>query len=229
MNRETLDSLISAKEGRKAVAVVTELANGEQRLVAADAAAEDPLADRLLDGFRFDRSGVLETGKGEVFIAIQNPPLQMIIIGAVHIAQCAAPMAQAAGYQVSVIDPRGAFATSERFPGVDVHAEWPDEVLPSLELDERTAFLALTHDPKVDDPALQAALASRCFYIGALGSKRTQAQRLERLAAAGVAEADLVRINGPIGLDIGARGAPEIAISIMAEVTATLRKGRGAA
>ncbi|MGI9463158.1 MAG: XdhC family protein, partial [Aestuariivirgaceae bacterium] len=183
----------------------------------------------LDDGFRFDRSGVHQTPDGEAFIAIHNPALQLIIIGAVHIAQSLAPMAASAGYAVTVIDPRGAFATDERFPGVDIRAEWPDEVLPGLQLDARTAFVALTHDPKVDDPALQAALQSDCFYIGALGSKRTQASRVERLSAAGISGQDLQRIHGPIGLDLGARGAPEIAIAIMAEITGTLRQGRAGA
>jgi len=145
-----------------------------------------------------------------------------VIIGAVHIAQALVPMAKAAGYDVTVIDPRGAFATQERFPEVTMYADWPDEVLPTVGLDPRTGFLALTHDPKVDDPALIAALHSECFYIGALGSRRTQASRVERMKQAGV---DPSRICGPVGLDIGARGAPEIAISIMAEMTKTLRLG----
>jgi len=183
------------------------------------------LGDVLADGFRFDRSGVHQGEAGEVFVSIHNPPLQMIIVGAVHIAQCVAPIAGAAGYDVTVIDPRGAFASEERFPGIDVRPDWPDEVLPEMTLDARTAFLALTHDPKIDDPALQAALASECFYIGALGSRRTQGSRLERLTAAGISADNLARIHGPIGLDIGARGAPEIAISIMAEVTGALRQG----
>ena len=220
-----LTALLAARAGRRAVAFVTELKTGAQRLIEAGDAAGDPLAEILADGFRFDRSGVHETDAGEIFVSIHNPPLQMIIVGAVHIAQCVAPIARSAGYDVTVIDPRGAFASQERFPDVTVRPEWPDEVLPEMAIDPRTAFLALTHDPKIDDPALQLALQSECFYIGALGSRRTQAARLERLAAAGISDQALKRIHGPIGLDIGARGAPEIAISIMAEATSALRQG----
>jgi xanthine dehydrogenase accessory factor len=225
MDKATLTAVLAARAERRAIAVITELTSGDQRLVEAGDATGDVLGDVLADGFRFDRSGVHQSGAGEVFVSIQNPPLQMIIVGAVHIAQGVTPIAAAAGYDVTVIDPRGAFASEERFPGVKVRPEWPDEVLPEMALDARTAFLALTHDPKIDDPALEAALASECFYIGALGSRRTQASRLERLTAAGVSDDKLKRIHGPIGLDIGARGAPEIAISIMAEVTNALRRG----
>ena len=225
MDRATLKAVLAAKKQRKAIAVVTELASGKQRVVDGNAAAGDVLADALTAGFRYDRSGVQDSDAGEVFVSIHNPPLRMIIVGAVHIAQCVAPIASATGYDVTVIDPRGAFASPERFPGVDVHPDWPDEVLPGMAIDQRTAFLALTHDPKIDDPALQVALRSGCFYIGALGSRRTQASRIERLSDAGFSAEELTRINGPIGLDIGARGAPEIAISIMAEVTGALRQG----
>jgi xanthine dehydrogenase accessory factor len=148
-----------------------------------------------------------------------------VIIGAVHIAQSVIPIAQALGYDVTVIDPRGAFATGARFPGMALHAEWPDEVIPRIGLDPRTAMIALTHDPKIDDPALDAALKSEVFYIGALGSKKTQASRVERLKAAGFTDQQIARIHGPIGLAIGAKGAPEIAVSIMAEVTRALRLG----
>ncbi len=226
MERATLQDLLDAGAQRKAIAVITELASGGQRLVAAADRCGDPLEEALDRGFRFDRSGVHETPEGEVFIAIQNPPLQLVIIGAVHIAQCLAPMGEAAGYGVTVIDPRGAFATGARFPDANVRAVWPDEVLPDMQLDQRTAFVALTHDPKIDDPALTCALSADCFYIGALGSKRTQAARCERLSAAGVSDENLQRIHGPIGLDIGARAAPEIAIAIMAEITGALRQGR---
>ncbi len=226
MNKATLQSLLEARGKRLAVAVVTELATGRQRLVKAANGQGDQLADILEQGFRLDRSGVHQTPEGEMFVAIQNPALQLIIIGAVHIAQSLVPIAAAAGYAVTVIDPRGAFATEQRFPNIDVRPDWPDEVLPEIQLDQRTAFVALTHDPKIDDPALTAALSSDCFYIGALGSKRTQGSRIERLSAAGISQENLKRIHGPIGLDIGARGAPEIAIAIMAEITAALRHDR---
>ena len=224
MDVQLLKQLADARERRMAVAVLTDIASGEQELVTRRYAGEHPLAEQLEEAFRFDKSGVVSTDKGEVFIHVHNPALRLVIIGAVHIAQAVAPMAKQAGYDVTVIDPRGAFATGERFPRVSLHAEWPDEILPDLGLDERTAFIALTHDPKIDDPALTIALKSECFYIGALGSRRTHASRIERFKAAGL---DPTRICGPIGLDIGARGAPEIAISIMAQMTRYLRMGGG--
>ena len=224
MDVRLLKQLADARDARMAVAVLTGLASGEQELVTRRYAGEHALAAQLDEAFRFDKSGVVSTDKGETFIHVHNPALRLVIIGAVHIAQAVAPMAKQAGYDITVIDPRGAFATDERFPGVTLHADWPDEVLPGMALDARTGFIALTHDPKIDDPALTIALRSECFYIGALGSKKTQAARHERLKAAGL---DPTRICGPIGLHIGARGAPEIAISIMAEMTCHLRLGGG--
>jgi xanthine dehydrogenase accessory factor len=203
------------------VALVTDLESGTQRLVSRSEAATDPLAEKLDEAFRFDQSG---SHDGQ-FINVFNPALRLVIIGAVHIAQSVIPMAQALGYDVTVIDPRGAFATGARFPGIALHAEWPDEVIPAIGLDARTALIALTHDPKIDDPALAAALRSDVFYVGALGSRKTQGSRLARLGEAGFSEAELARIHGPIGLSIGARGAPEIAVSIMAEITRVLRLG----
>ncbi|MGE0212506.1 MAG: XdhC family protein [Parvibaculaceae bacterium] len=225
MTPGTLEALLETRRRRQAVALVTELATGGQRIVARDRMNDDPLLASLTDAFRFDRSGVVKTEAGEVFVHVHNPALRLVVTGAVHVAQALIPMTRLIGYDVTVIDPRGAFATAERFPEVDVRAEWPDEVLPSLKLDQRTAFVALTHDPKIDDPALQAALRSECFYIGALGSRRTHAGRLERLAAAGFNEEATARIRGPIGIDIGAQGAAEIAVSIVAEMTRTLRLG----
>ncbi len=216
MNRDVLTRLIAAKAKRLSVALVTDLQTGEQEIVSrasADAALEK--------SFRFDKSGI----EGDRFIAVYNPPLRLVVTGAVLIAQALIPMAQAAGYDVTVVDPRGAFATGVRFPDIKLHAEWPDDIIPWIGLDARTAFIALTHDPKIDDPALELALKSDVFYVGALGSKKTQAARHERLKAKGFTEADLSRINGPIGLDIGAVGAAEIAISIMAAMTKALRSG----
>ncbi len=227
MKPEILGMLIEARKGRRAVALVTELPSGAQRIVERDRMDDDPLLGELTAGFRFDRSGVVKAPEGEFFLHIHNPPLRLVITGAVHVAQALIPMARLLGYDALVIDPRGAFATAERFPDVDVRVEWPDEVLGEVPLDARTAFVALTHDPKIDDPALKAALRSDCFYIGALGSKRTHAQRLERLVQSGADPASLTRIKGPIGLDIGARGAPEIAVSILAEMTRALRVGDG--
>ncbi|WP_395688166.1 XdhC family protein [Aestuariivirga sp.] len=221
MKREVLDALLDARASRRAVALVTDLASGAQRLVERSALTADPLAAKLEDAFRFDQSG---SHDGQ-FVNVFNPPLRLIIIGAVHIAQSVIPIAQQLGYDITVIDPRGAFATGARFPGVTLRADWPDEIMPGIGLDPRTAVMALTHDPKIDDPALKAALTSDVFYVGALGSRKTQASRLERLAAAGFPEDTLRRIRGPIGLAIGARGAPEIAVSIMADVTRALRLG----
>ncbi|WP_421695282.1 XdhC family protein [Aestuariivirga sp.] len=221
MKREILDELLAARANRQAVALITTLDTGEQRIVTRAQAAQDTLAEKLDEAFRFDQSG---SHDGQ-FINIHNPPLRLVIIGAVHIAQSVIPIAQALGYDVTVIDPRGAFATGARFPGIAIHAEWPDEILPKIGLDARTALIALTHDPKIDDPALQSALSSEVFYIGALGSKKTQGARAGRLKEAGFSEEALARIHGPIGLNIGAKGAPEIAVSIMGEVTRALRLG----
>lgn len=221
MKREILEQLLAARANRQALALVTDLGSGAQRIVPRAAAKNDPLAEKLDEAFRLDQSGSYE---GQ-FINVHNPPLRLIIIGAVHIAQSVIPIAQGLGYDVTVLDPRGAFATGARFPGIALHAEWPDEVIPEIGLDARTALIALTHDPKIDDPALAAALGSDVFYIGALGSKKTQASRVERLKALGFADLQIARIHGPIGLPIGAKGAPEIAVSIMAEITRALRLG----
>lgn len=225
MKADIFAEIMKARAERRPVALVTALDTGQQRVVARDQAGEDILAQVLDQAFRFDRSGVHKVPEGEFFVHIYNPPLRLIVIGAVHIAQAVIPIAKAAGYDIVVVDPRGAFATGARFPDIALHAEWPDEILPKLGLDQRSAMLALTHDPKIDDPSLDIALKSKVFYIGALGSKKTQASRRQRLTEAGFGEADLARIHGPIGSDIGAQGAPEIAISIMAELTRVLRLG----
>lgn len=225
MKRELFDQVLSAKSERRPVAVVTHLATGDQRLVERSAAQQDPLSDVLDAAFRFDKSQVVTQEGEEYFLDIHNPPLKMVMIGAVHIAQAMIPMAQATGYDVTIVDPRGAFATEQRFPDVTLIAEWPDEVLDQVGLDARTAFVALTHDPKIDDPALEMALRSDAFYIGALGSRRTHASRLERLGALGFGPDDFARIQGPIGLNIGAKGQAEIAVAIMAQVVQFLRLG----
>ncbi len=222
MDSRLLKQINTARKERRAVAVVSNLATGAQRIVTREVAASDPVLDKA---FRFDKSGVEHTPEGEVFITIHNPHLRLVIIGAVLIAQSVIPMAEAAGYDVTVVDPRGAFATGARFPDVALHAEWPEDVLPGMKLDARTAILALTHDPKIDDSALDLALRSPVFYIGALGSKKTQASRVQRLQVLGFDAAAIARIYGPVGLNIGAVGAPEIAISIMAEMTKCLRLG----
>jgi len=225
VKRELLARVNAARAARQPCAVVTDLATGEERFVPRAEAADDPLAAILDKAFRFDKSGVEQIDGGEVFVTVHNPPLRLVITGAVLIAQALIPMARAAGYDIWVVDPRGAFATGARFPDISLHAEWPDEIIPQIGLDQRTAFIALTHDPKIDDPALELALRSQAFYIGALGSKKTQGSRLERLKAKGFSDNELFRIHGPIGLNIGAVGASEIAISIMAEMTKSLRLG----
>ncbi|CAN5132118.1 XdhC family protein [soil metagenome] len=225
MKAEILEQIIEARSQRRAVALVTELETGEQRVVAREEAADDTLAAPLDEVFTSGVSAIHKLPEGEFFIHIYNPRLRLIIIGAVHIAQALIPIAAAAGYDIAVIDPRGAFATADRFPDVKLHTEWPDEIMPAIGLDGQTALLALTHDPKIDDPALHAALKSKAFYIGALGSKKTQASRAARLKASGFSDADLARIRGPIGLNIGAKGPVEIAIAIMAEIIQVLRKG----
>jgi xanthine dehydrogenase accessory factor len=183
--------------------------------------AELTLALQALDD---DPSSTIETSAGPVFVEVWNPKPRLLIIGAVHTAQALVPLARMAGYEVTVIDPRTAFGSSARFPDVTLSNDWPDEALAKLAPDRRTAILTLTHDPKIDDPALTLALRSAAFYIGALGSKRTHAKRIERLREAGFDEPAINRIRGPVGLAIGARTPAEIAISIMAEITAVLRR-----
>jgi xanthine dehydrogenase accessory factor len=223
MRLDILKALNAEREARRAAIVVTDTASGEQRIVRANEIAADPLRDILEKALRSGKSGVVETPQAKVFLTVHVPPPKMIVIGAVHISQALAPMAAMLGYDVTIIDPRTAFASAERFPDVKLIAEWPDVALPPLGVDRYTAFIAVTHDPKIDDPALTHALERECFYVGALGSRKTHGRRLDRLKAQGVSEAALARIHAPIGLDIGAVSPPEIAVSIMAEVTAQLR------
>jgi xanthine dehydrogenase accessory factor len=223
---DLLSALNAERAARRAAILVTDTGTGEQRLVPEHAIASDPDADVLADRLRQGRSGLVEIGGRSVFFSVQVPPVKLIAVGAVHISQALAPMARGLDLDVTVVDPRTAFATPERFPDVPVVAEWPDAALPRLGLDRYTALLALTHDPKIDDPAISAALGAECFYIGALGSKKTHARRVERLAGLGFAEADLARIHAPIGLDIGAVSPAEIAVAILAEIVADLRRDR---
>jgi xanthine dehydrogenase accessory factor len=223
MRLDILHALNAERAARRAAIVVTDVASGDQRFVAAADVAADPLREVLGARLRSGKSGMEETAQGRVFLTVHVPSARLVVIGAVHISQALAPVAQLLGYDVTIVDPRTAFASPERFPDVKVIAEWPDVALPPLGVDRYTAFVALTHDPKIDDPALAHALARDCFYIGALGSKKTHARRLERLKAGGVPEAALARIHAPIGLPIGAVSPPEIAVAIMAEITASLR------
>lgn len=226
MDLALLSRLNEARAGREAIALVTDLATGSARLVTPDAAAHDPLAAELAEAFRTGKSGAVETPVGKAFINVHVPPVKLVIIGAVHISQALAEIARIAGLDGVIVDPRTAFATPERFPNTRVIAEWPDAALPPLKLDRYTAFVALTHDPKIDDPAILHALSKGCFYIGALGSRKTHAKRLERLASAGVVDAALEAIHAPIGLDIGAVSPAEIAVSILGEIIATMREKR---
>ena len=223
MKLDILKSLNAERNARRAAVVVTDQASGEQRLVKAADVARDPLKDLIEKHIRSGKSGMEETPQGKVFLTVHVPAPRIVVTGAVHISQALAPIAKLLGYDVTIVDPRTAFATQERFPDVTVIAEWPDVALPPLGVDRYTAFIALTHDPKIDDPALSHALARDCFYIGALGSKKTHARRLERLKGQGISDADLGRIHAPIGLPIGAVSPAEIAVAIMGEITARLR------
>ncbi len=227
MKADALDSILASRARRAAVVRLTWLDDGRDRLVEApDEIADDPeLREAVSRALRDDRSGCVEARTGRVFVHPFNPPLRLAIVGAVHIAQRLASLARDLGYAVTVIDPRTGFLTEARFPRVELDASWPDEALRRFEPDRRSAVVTLSHDPKIDEPALAVALRAPCFYVGALGSRRTQEKRRERLRASGLSEAELARIHGPVGLDIGARSPGEIALSIAAEMTARLRAG----
>src|SRR5712691_2901281 len=228
MRLDILAALNAERAARRGAIVVTNSATGAQRLVKAAEVAADPLRQTLEARLRSGKSGAADTAEGRVFLTVHVPSHRMVITGAVHISQALAPIARLVGYDVTIVDPRTAFASIERFPDVKVIAEWPDKALPPLGIDRYTAFVALTHDPKIDDPALTHALARDCFYIGALGSKKTHGRRLERLKGQGVSEEALSRIHAPIGLPIGAVSPAEIAVAIMGEITARLRLPAGA-
>lgn len=229
MKTDHLDRLLKAQEEKTPVVLVTELASGAQALVqdgqtdgalSVSAALESAVEQARTD----DRSRTVEIGNARYFIQVFNPPRRLIIVGAVHIAQSLAPIAAIAGYAVTIVDPRGAFATDARFPGVTLSQEWPDDALEALKPDRRTAIVTLTHDPKLDDPALAIALRSDAFYVGSLGSRRTHAGRVERLREQGFTDREISRIHGPIGLNIGAVSPAEIAVAILAEVTQILHQ-----
>jgi xanthine dehydrogenase accessory factor len=222
---ETLGIVLGEIEAKRPVVLATDLETGEQRLLhRGDGETESERTD-VERALRVDTCITTDAeGDPEVFYQPFNPPLRMILIGAVHIAQPLSAMATLAGYEVTIVDPRESFAAADRFPGVTLNLEWPDAALQPLSLDQRCAVVTLTHDPKLDDPALQVALRSDVFFIGCLGSKKTHASRLRRLAKAGFAESDLARVKGPVGLPIGSRSPAEIAVSVLAQVTETLRK-----
>lgn len=230
MKRALLDRLEAARSEKAPTVLATRLSDGAQALIVANTAVAGDLdvgPDLLTaaaDALRRDKSRTVDPG---IFLQVFNPPLRLILIGAVHIAQALAPMARLTGYGVTVIDPRGAWASEARFPDIDVVRDWPEEALVALAPDRRTAVAALTHDPKLDDPALQVALSSDAFYVGALGSKKTAAARADRLRGNGVSDDAIARIDGPIGLDIGAVSPAEIAVSILARMTLSLRGPKG--
>jgi xanthine dehydrogenase accessory factor len=226
---ELLSALNAEREARRAVVLLTDMETGEAELVRAGDLATLPLAgtakgETVAAAIRQGRSAMAEIDGRKVFLTVHVPPVKLVVIGAVHISQAMAPMARTLGLDLTIVDPRSAFATPERFPDVELIADWPDAALPSLDVDAYTAFAALTHDPKIDDPALAYALKAGCFYIGALGSRKTHARRVERLAAQGFSPEEIARIRAPIGLDIGAVSPAEIALAVLGEVVAALRK-----
>lgn len=224
MKREVLIQLNAARAAGRPVVVATNLQTGDAQLIEVTGGAADPLSAAALSALAQNQSGSAEIAGVSYFFNVYNPPLELIIVGAVHIAQPLGRMASIAGYGVTIIDPRTAFATAERFPGVTLLTDWPDDAMAKVTITRRSAIVALTHDPKLDDPALAAALKSDAFYIGALGSKKTHAGRLERLRARGFDESTLARIHGPVGLSIGAISPGEIAVSVLAQMTAVLRQ-----
>ena len=229
MRLETLTQILADTAAKRPVVLATNLKSGLDSLIYPTEKQEDSeTTGELLEASRVavraDRSATVDSPDGAVFLHVFNPPLRMIVIGAVHIAQPLARMAALAGWDVTIADPRRSFATEERFGGVTMTHEWPDEALERLAPDSRTAVVTLTHDPKLDDAALGVALASPAFYVGSLGSTKTHAARLERLRRGGLDEAALARIHGPVGLDIGAKSPAEVAIAIMAEITQALRR-----
>jgi xanthine dehydrogenase accessory factor len=228
MKRAVLRQLQKARAAKRPVALVTDTDNGEEALiddgevVSGALMLSAPVLHEVDSAIRYDRAGRLPEPYHDLFVEVFNPPLRLILVGAVHIAQKLAPMARLADYEVTIVDPRRAFATDTRFPSVALRHDWPDDALKELDPDRRTAVVTLTHDPKLDDPALVQALNSPCFYIGALGSTRTHAKRLERLSQEGFPDSQLERIHGPLGLPLGGRAPAEIAIATMAQMTQVL-------
>jgi xanthine dehydrogenase accessory factor len=232
MKRDILDRLQKSRAAKTPVALATNLRSGQQRLIFLDGDEGELCLDvdmtaAARDAIKRDEHVRFSTPAGEVFVQTFNPPPRVIIVGAVHIAQPLARMAALTGYGVTIVDPRRGFAGSQRFEDFEVEGDWPDEAMARLKPDIRTAVVTLTHDPKLDDPALDAALKSSAFYIGALGSRKTHGARLERLKALGFTDDQLKRIHGPVGLDIDALSPAEIAISIVAQITQVRRSGEG--
>jgi xanthine dehydrogenase accessory factor len=233
MKGRFLHAVIAAGRDHRSVALATGLKSGHQLLLDGDRTdgelkLDDAAIGAMREALRADRNRTLDTAAGRVFVEVFSPPRRCFVVGAVHIAQPLVQMLSLADYQPIIVDPRESFATEARFPGLELSTEWPDEALERLRPDHRSAVVTLTHDPKLDDPALAVALRSECFYIGALGSKRTHAARCQRLTEMGFTEAELARIHGPIGLAIGAVSPAEIAVSILGQMTQILRRGEKA-
>ncbi|MFN4206113.1 MAG: XdhC family protein [Agrobacterium albertimagni] len=224
MDISTLRALNAAKRDRLGAVLVSDLAVGTSHLVTEDQVAADPLGDEIRARLLSGKSGIVDLGGKSLFLNVHLPPPRILVVGAVHISQALAPMAALCGFAVTIIDPRTAFATPERFAGIDLRAEWPDEVFATMPLDRYSAMVAVTHDPKIDDPGLTTALHAGCFYVGALGSRKTHAKRVERLTAAGFDPETIARIHAPIGLDIGAATPAEIAVAILADIIQSLRR-----
>jgi xanthine dehydrogenase accessory factor len=224
MKDATLRQILADQAAKRAVVLATDLATGDERLIYPHQDGDDSLMAAAQDAARLDKSVVVEHDGANIFLNVYNPPLRLIIVGAVHIGQPLARMAAMTGYDVTVVDPRAAFASAERFPDVTVMNEWPDDAMATLAPNARTAIVTLTHDPKIDDPALEVALRAPVFYIGALGSRKTHGARLQRLGEAGFSNADLARICGPVGLAIGAKSPAEIAVAVLAQITEQLRQ-----
>ncbi|WP_173931641.1 XdhC family protein [Chelativorans sp. Marseille-P2723] len=229
MDPHSLTKLNQCRRERRAAILLTDLGDGSDRVIVEGDAVDGALGDAVANAFRSGKSGTREVDGRAFFLNVHLPPPRLVMIGAVHISQALAPMAAIAGFDLQIIDPRTAFASPERFPNVRLDAEWPEDVLAREPLDAYCALAALTHDPKIDDPALTAALKADCFYIGALGSRKTHARRVERLTAAEISSASIGRIRAPIGLAIGAASPAEIAVAVLAEIIEALRsRGVGA-
>ncbi len=224
MRLEHLRELNTARTERRAIVLITEVTDGAQRVVRGESIASDPMAELLDAALRSGKSTTVEHEGKSYFLTVQVPPVRIIVIGAVHISQALAPMAKLAGFDMTIIDPRTAFATPDRFPDVKLLAEWPQTALPPLKPDRYTAMALFTHDPKIDDPGLIEALKAECFYIGALGSRKTHAKRVERMKEVGFTDEQLGRIRAPIGLDIGSVTPSEIAVAVLGEIILALRK-----
>ncbi len=223
MDPTVLNTLNAERRARRAAILVTDLGDGSSRVVSESDAVSGALGDATRQAFRTGRSQAIEVDGRTLFLNAHLPPPRIVVIGAVHISQALAPMARLAGFDVEIVDPRTAFATPERFPEVELHAEWPQDVLARRPLDAFTALAAVTHDPKIDDFPLLSALEAGCFYVGALGSRKTHAKRVERLLSQGATQAQIDRIHAPIGLDIGASSPAEIAVAVLAQIVQALR------